>query len=551
MSSFRLATEKKFKSRVACSDDRHHHDYLELFFREYLFPNSGSTLRKSEFRRFLLTNGKFQMIQDDVVDSIFDECDVDGDCQISLEELVQYCCNKKPKTKIQRTKFAVTSLVTSWFFWAILFYIIAGVLSVVANFLANKDPKNRFNPRTLSTWLFLVGSLGFNSLFLQQKKEAFELEENGRRILLKWVRSSSLFHVDSNRSVTGSITNRSESIEGIRRSLITPFITQDHGVSMEDINEILELHSIFLPFHILHNILQDIEETVNVTSIKEYLNETCESEISYRKKILRLLETLVRSWVLTSNMFYLSSSICFVSAIYLEEWSSYLNIAGSVLFMIAALAMLSAFYDAFVTDLLYIEALHSKVLNMTDIEGSFEAWDSDGDFHLSFAEAYDVIVSWDLLFPLDLFRSLFKGVSKNGDGLISINELAFSVRSIFLGKKPTRTWYLYLARMRILNDNFAVFLFYSFSGFLTLLTTVGSEALSDTAMVDLFFLSTLSSLAGGILIAYAIPYHALTCMDKTEYFSTKLHENIIDQARKYYLSYGDKKPQLLMSSIIL
>jgi hypothetical protein len=167
------------------------YDNLYLFIGDVVCKGSSSyRLTKSEIDRVLL-EGTGLLISWEVLDAIFNEVHADGSGTILKDDLFEYIKGVAPSTKAKQANYVVYNMLTSVAWWMSLFCITGSTSNIVSNILNRVGVHVRggtgYSFTLLSSWLLGVGTLVFLLVSFERHKAMFELNEEVKRGLHKWV----------------------------------------------------------------------------------------------------------------------------------------------------------------------------------------------------------------------------------------------------------------------------------------------------------------------------------------------------------------------------
>jgi len=415
---------------------------VEIFVKKVLFRNENSLcLTKSELEILILEETGLD-ISADMIDDMFHRIDVDGNGVISAHELCMYIQELEPTSTKKKRMFTVTKNVLKDVHWLMTIPFFTGTsINIASNVLArsgNSLQLGKFNPSSVSAWLFTIGTMKFTADYYQREFRLFELNETAKRELFKFIKIK-IFRTQQQRVNFGKFSKGKIKLDRV------------------DLKRILEGCAVFLPkksFNYLYSkIDKDRNDFLTKTEIEVFLEDDQKKKLDRFQKMRIVSSKCICRWGFWSNCTWLVGSALFVATSYMPPLQGHFKIqfqqVGAFLYLIGGCTLLPILYEKRYGYYSAIEDLQcaiyaltvpndSKLVNADKLRSVFQEMDirankindDEGDGTLDCVECFNALQGAGIVIQLDTFMTVFRQADKSGDGRLSMEEFAFFVRGI-------------------------------------------------------------------------------------------------------------------------
>jgi hypothetical protein len=347
--------EKVLKNAADFSEglDQTNPNVLATYIDKAVFGDEfPTTMTKTDLELFLLKEAS--IANRGVVNAIFSFVDVDGGGTISREELHFFVEEFNPRQSLLdhlRFMTAVCFKEISWSFGVV--FSSASVLSISNNISRRFGGPLWVAALTVSmviSYIYVIGCLAFVAEAYEWIRDKFDLEEEVRGTLRKWL-------AESNNEIKSS---------------------NEATFNKTDLNALLEKGTIFIPRSNLDSIFAQIDtdgsDRISLAELKQF----AESE---RKRMPTIFTWCIKDLYLMTNFLWSIGSANYVVGAYDIAPVVNYKIGGSI-FLIGGLNLLYNFVRKGYAQLEYTQFLNNAILKLADkskdLEDAKEKWAEDG-----------------------------------------------------------------------------------------------------------------------------------------------------------------------------
>lgn len=373
-------------------------------------------------------------VDEDMMDTIFQECDEDCSGAVSLEELASFLNDIEELTPDSRLSHIRGNLYCSWTFVLLLCLLLAVTLAVAvssAQLVGHDIMELQFNLYAFVYFIMTIGMLQYGVAAVCALQAQVLQQERAAHRVVRWASKH-----------------------------YPEWPAGDQLLTLEQLHNALAQDNIYIPQAVLKEVYKRIQPQhgkVTYHHVQEYALAQDKSKVSQRNGLVFHANVTVacmkdpfRFWA--PMLWPIGSLVLFISA--LNEYDQSLSSAGYLLFLLAALAIFLPYIQKVAHSVAVEREINGVLLSLISKNGSskddlednakriFKTMDINsagkaGDGSLEFVELYSALTKAGFVYSTDDVAGLFKEADKSRDGRVQMTEFLHYISNVKSSSTPS------------------------------------------------------------------------------------------------------------------